>query len=86
MSGITIEKQNIIIFNSTHLSNKYKKIIENKIIKNQQVVIGFNLPKKKKNLKYNFNRKKIILKNFSGLESRIRFLFLPKISSIDFYK
>ena len=74
-------KTNIIIFNSTHLSNKYKKIIENKIIKNQQVVIGFNLPKKKKNLKYNFNRKKkIILKNFSGLESRIRFLFLSKIS------
>ena len=80
-------KTNIIILNSTHLKSKHKKAIENKIIKNHQVVIGFNLPKKKKNLNNNFNKtKKIILKNFSGLEDRIRFLVLSKISSINFYK
>lgn len=80
-------KTNIIILNSTHLKSKHKKAIENKIIKNHQVVIGFNLPKKKKNLNNNFNKtKKIILKNFSGLEDRIRFLVLSKISSIDFYQ
>ena len=79
-------KTSIIILNSTHLKNKYKKAIENKIIKNQQVVIGFK-PQKKKNLKYDFNKKKkLILKHFLGLEDRIRFLILPKISSVEILK